>query len=429
MKKILSILVFALLCSLVAFCFTACGETEIVEKFTYSLNKDGNSYCLTSYNGSDSFIEIEKTHNNKPVTKIGNSVFENRGKIEIIKIPESVTSIGNYAFSGCSKLKTITFGQGVKEINVGAFYKCNSLTLVEIPDSVETVGDFAFYSCANLNDITIGNSVKEIGQYAFAESGYSLVKSDYSFVKENVSQVVKIGDKVENIGYRAFNNCKALSFVGDALSNNILGKNVKEIASRAFENCVNLTGVTFPDSVKIIGDNAFSGCVAIKNVVMSDNIKRVGANAFEGCNELYNENNQNHYNLYEVEGNGTGVYLGSEVNPYCVLINFKTPDLDATKTYWPITLHKDTQVIADAAFYNCATLNSVTLYNNLKHIGKNAFYGCTKLTAITFYGTEEEWNGIDKFEDETDAWDKNSKIKSVIYKVDEENEEVLGENA
>ena len=378
MKKILSILLFTLLFSLVAFCFVACGENETVETFNYSLNKDG-TYCLTSYNGSDGSVAIKATYNGKPVTKIGNNAFENRDKLGSIKIPDSVTSIGNYAFRGCIKLNSITFGQGVKEINIGAFYKCNSLISIEIPDSVETVGDFAFYACAKLDDVKIGDSVKTIGSYAF-ESCVSL-------------NTLEIGNNVETIGYRAFYNCNDLSFV-------TLGEKVGKIDNRAFENCVKLASLAFPDSVKSIGEYAFAGCESLVNVFMSEKIERVGAYAFNGCNKLYDETKKNSYNIYN-----KGVYLGSENNKHLVLIKVEVPD---EKT-WEFEIHEDTQVIADAAFYNCATLNSVTLKKNLKHVGKNAFFGCTKLTVIDFNGTVEEWNGIDK----ADEWNKNSNISKI----------------
>ena len=121
------------------------AETAQIEKLTFTLNADSESYSVT---GCDTQIsgelKIPATYNGKPVTEIGNYAFSACTALATVTIPDSVTTIGNYTFNACRALATVT-----------------------IPDSVTTIGNYTFNDCRALATVTIGKDVTTIGDYAF----------------------------------------------------------------------------------------------------------------------------------------------------------------------------------------------------------------------------------------------------------------------
>ena len=52
-----------------------------------------------------SILYIPGTHNDLPVTSIGEGAFRDWGRITQVVIPDSITRIGDDAFDGCSNLE------------------------------------------------------------------------------------------------------------------------------------------------------------------------------------------------------------------------------------------------------------------------------------------------------------------------------------
>ena len=126
-----------------------------------------------------------------------------------------------------------------------------------------------------------------------------------------------------------------------------------------------VTSVTIPYGVKDIGDNAFYFCTELRTVTIPSTVTRIGYGAFEMCDNLK-------FNIYD-----NAMYLGNSYNPYYALIGPTSKDITSC------TIHPNTEVIADRAFYPCKNLTSVTLPYSLKAIGTWAFQECTALTSVT----------------------------------------------
>ena len=198
---------------------TVCGRLIVV----LELNEDGESYSVTGMiSATETEIVIPSTHENKPVTTIGEEAFEACNSLTSVTIPDSVTSIGNSAFSHCSSLTSVTIGNSVTSIGDSAFYFCFSLTSIVIPDSVVTIGNSAFHNCTSLTSVTIGNSVTSIGDSAF--------------------------------------------LFCDSLTSVIIPDSVTTIGQGAFYYCNSLTSVTIPDSVTSIGIYAFAICTRLTQI-------------------------------------------------------------------------------------------------------------------------------------------------------------------
>ena len=253
MKRILFVLLAAILLLSLPVCVTAEEERETLQSgdFSYAVLDDG-TVEITGWYGSETTLEIPSTLDGKKVTRIEDRAFPWCDSLTAVTIPDSVSEMGANPFIYCAKLTSINVSpthpyfatidgvlyekatkklvcypyaftatefaipQGIAVIGDEAFSWCSSLTTVTIPDSVTTIGNSAFHSCYSLTAVTIPNGVTTIGNSAFAWCS-SLT-------------AVTIPDSVTSIGDYAFIGCKSL------------------------------TAVTIPDSVTSIGDQAFSSC-------------------------------------------------------------------------------------------------------------------------------------------------------------------------
>ena len=125
------------------------------------------------------------------------------------------------------------------------------------------------------------------------------------------------------------------------------------------------TSVTIPSSIKSIGYMAFYFCRDLQYVTLSSSITCIKGNAFYDCPEL-------RFKEY-----GNGLYLGNSSNPYLALIQPASEDVTSCE------VHPYTKLIAEQAFANSKTLETITIPEGLQIIGYNAFWHCTALTEVT----------------------------------------------
>ncbi|WP_206018745.1 leucine-rich repeat domain-containing protein [Rubritalea profundi] len=102
----------------------------------------------------------------KPVTRIGNSAFQQYANLKKVTIPEGVTKIGATTFNGCKNLTSITIPDTVKSFGFGAFQH-SGLTSLTLPSGIKSLPTATFAFCKNLTSLTVPKGVTRIGQYTF----------------------------------------------------------------------------------------------------------------------------------------------------------------------------------------------------------------------------------------------------------------------
>lgn len=389
-------------------------------------NAFGNCSSLLDFNMPSSLISIgyaafnrcdKLTSINLPegLISIGRGAFNYCENLQNVSIPNSVTSIGAYAFAysrlldnitipagvsnieaqifrGCSGLKNITISEGVTSIGDQAFESCTSLTEVTLPPGVTVIGDYAFWACRDLTDIELPESLTEIGDNAFA-------------ICDNLTSL-QIPDGVTKIGSGAFRLCSKLISV-------TIPSGVTVIKDKTFEDCYLLSNVLIPSGVTSIERYAFAGCRNLENITIPEGVLSIGSYAFKGCDNLvrvwfegsapsigtkpfhgnpfsyavvtesqnlesFGGEGSTWNGLYVISPTGTIGDLSYEITDNQVVIT--DCDLTAVEVIIPETsFGLPVTRVADSAFSDCNSLESVTIPSTVTSIGPSAFSGCISL--------------------------------------------------
>lgn len=109
----------------------------------------------------------------KPLHRIGKSVFENKEKICDIDFGNSVMNIGSRAFYGCNNLKKLNVPCNVVHIESEAFAHCGALKSVKL-EGVEHIEAEAFSGCKNLETVELSEFCVTIEKDAFADCNDNL---------------------------------------------------------------------------------------------------------------------------------------------------------------------------------------------------------------------------------------------------------------
>lgn len=385
----------------------------------------------------DSLETISFDEDSKLIS-IGDYAFYSCESLKLINIPNSVVRIGESAFEGCVKLNIVNINDDCKLENIArsAFSNCSMLESINLPNGVTTINENTFSNCANLSSINIPNNIQEIDYTAFNgcplkhnryENGLYLgneenpylvftglesenitrvsiseqtrIILDCAFINSNLQSII-IPDNVISIGDRVFNGCNNLNSV-------VIPSSVKSIGFGLFDLCFSIESITVPylgatqddnendvlgylfgeeydtffytkvpnslreviitDDTRI-GDFAFYRCNSLSKIAIPNNINYVGDNAFHGCDSLT-------YNEYE-----NGLYLGSEENPYLLLIKAKNTSIKNA------SISDSTRIIYSNAFSYCSSLLSITIPSNVIYVGDYAFSFCD---SIIIYCEEE----------------------------------------
>lgn len=310
--------------------------------YEYQLNEEGKCEIVSYTPASVAIVDVvlPTTLDNRDVVGVAAEAFKAENSIKSIKIPDTYTYISDYAFYDCDSLLSVTVeGTNLADIGMGAFEGCSVLTTVSIPSSVETISNFAFKDCEALTSIDVSGATV-IGEGAF-------------FGCYALSSIV-LSDNISSISKTAFYHCDNLNYATDdgAL---YLGSASNEYLVLISVEDLNIESCKVNANAKVIADQAFANCPLLSSVILSDSITTLSAASFENSDIL-------EYNEFE-----NGLYLGSEENPYMVLMSLAVPSVE------DFTLNTATKILCDAAFDNCVSLAD-----------------------IHFAGTKAEWEAIIK---------------------------------
>ncbi len=157
----------------------------------------------------------------------------------------------------------------------------------------------------------------------------------------SITQVI-IENGVTSIGQFAFYECYDLYDVS-------LPNTLTTISDYAFCKCRNLPGINLPASLQTIGVEGFWGNWSMTSITIPDSVTSLGGYAFSNC-------------------------FGLE------------------RVILPDTLTH----IEVCTFWGCESLVNIMLPSHLTSIGAEAFYNCYNLQTVYYNGTSDQWNAIEK---------------------------------
>lgn len=262
---------------------------EAVEFCRIRLINDDTEYEIAAVNPEQIRGKLclpSHAQDQKPITQIADSAFENCTGLTGVIIPDTVKTIGNKAFSGCTNLRRVRNSTVCETIGGYAFSNCVALTGIHLPGGIDTIGSFAFFNCAALSDITLPTALTKLNAATFRACS-SLEK-------------IYIPEYVESIGIQAFGLCDRLTSITVAENNpvfwskdncvmrrsdnelvlgigtGIIPSEVRSIGSYAFAECSGLSEITVPGTVEIIGPEAFACCHNLTAVTLEEGIRSIG---------------------------------------------------------------------------------------------------------------------------------------------------------
>ncbi len=327
MKKLLSVLLVAVfVLSVVPFSAFA---DDSQSDFVFEIHHAGEYCIITEYLGTDvDEVVIPDLYQGIPVGVIDAGVFAGHNEITKVVLSDYIFEIGNDAFAYCQNLSEVVWSSRLNRIEEGAF-----------------------------DSTAISKTYYNGGEYFGPESNpyFILNRVSNSRIKGTDYVNFVVHDDTKVITGNAFIQCF------DLVSVKMPYSGITHISSGTFRECKNLEKVEFSHSIISIGNNGFSYCEKLTDIVLPSSLLYVGFEAFKNCTSI-------NYAKY-----GNTLYIGSEDNPYHVLVDIDDREGDSCE------IHPDTVIIGGGAFYLNYTFTEIDIPNGVKTICDRAFYACNEL--------------------------------------------------
>ena len=328
--------------------FSQSGLTEIILNDELEKLSDGAfAYCSDLVN-----IEF-----NDKLVYIGAWAFAGTAATSV-EIPGNVKYIGDYAFDQCT-IESLTLGEGIETIGDSAFYMSLQDTELVLPNSLVELGNYAFaYSL--IQSLTIGSNLKTIPAYCFSSCWLLTEVTIPSTVKKVCNRAFAYCD-LRDVTYSSATTFDGFVFEGNrSLPLELYYKGVSEIniwnsaATLVYYSPTALTyNVEIPDGITDVVYGTYRWDYDILNISLPSTLISLGADNFE--NTLW----------YENQPDGE-VYLDN------VFIGIKRTS-DTPFVCGKLKIAEGTRVIANCAFQDDDTLDTVILPDSLISIGSYAF--------------------------------------------------------
>lgn len=363
-------------------------ETEQIDTLPesdFKVRENDTGVIITScLNTSSSRIRIPDMIGGKPVTEIDTAAFKNCGKnLKKVIIPETVTRIGQRAFEETA-LSSIELPKNLKRIESNAFLNCDQLKDISFPDGLEYVGYDVFdgtpwYASQPDGVVYVSNvcykykgDMPENTTVSLKSSTVSV--STYAFSREMNLSEVTFPDSLISIGEYSFSNTNLESIT--------LPDSIKNIGRGAFMGCKALESAKLPRWMNTIEWSLFAGCKSLSYVKLPKNLSTIKYSAFDGCESLgeldfpdslqYVDERALRQTLWLSNQPDGVVYAGRDAYTYKGEMPPETS----------IELREGTISITPEAFQGQKNLKKLTLPSSLKVIGLYAFQA-TGLKSVT----------------------------------------------
>lgn len=143
------------------------------------------------------------------------------------------------------------------------------------------------------------------------------------------------------------------------------GATVIGIADNAFQGCVNLTSITFPETLQTIGNWAFRNCRNLSEIIIPSGVTQIGTRAFANCSSLKAIHVDQENTVY-ASANGVLMSKDQSVLIYC-------PGKYEAQNY-QFVVNEGTEEISAYAFYDCETITTVVVPASVTDISNRAVY-------------------------------------------------------
>ena len=177
----------------------------------YALEND--SYSLISYApGSEATsFAIPDTVNGKPVTKIGNSAFQNNAVLQSVTVPASVTYFDSSCFNGCSALAKVSLGTTeVPTLKSGCFTSLPAGSVIEVANedvknAFESTDKYTTYYTADNTTVQVKGSEPEVEATPAASLTVkgTGVKEGYSYYTVKLDSAANVSTMIINLSFDA----------------------------------------------------------------------------------------------------------------------------------------------------------------------------------------------------------------------------------
>jgi hypothetical protein len=309
-------------------------------------------------------------------TTIADNAFYQCSTIESVTFPSSLVSVGMFAFKD-STLTQVTMNDGLESIGMYAFAG-TQLVSVEVPGNCSVIALSAFLGCTQLEQVILGEGVTTIGVNAFygdmSLKNVSLPSTltgilDYAFAYTG-------GDDSEIVIPGSCTSIGPYAFWHSTYSSVVLLDGILSIGNYAFSSS-SVSYVQFPESLETLGTFAFCE-TELTAALLFENLTSVGVSAL--CSSVVDN-----------------VVVSAPTSVYELLLaancSVSTPSPSSVPTLAPVCIDcstcpsnaviaEGTTSIADYAFYQCSTVESVTFPSSLVSVGMFAFKDST-LTQVT----------------------------------------------